>query len=168
MTITGNVKLQLHRQDVRQQRRPPITPPATKKFETFDLTDQPPYTSVTGPPAALSTTKTFTVTGTTTDDIGVVSVTLTLRRRGQRATSRTTAPSAHGYNSFTIRPRRASVPRAPPGRRRSPSPTRAPGRPRPARHDTGGHSSLDTADRTWIVTATRPAPVGLDQLTRAQ
>ena len=57
---------------------------ATKKTETFGLTDQPPNTNVTGPSGSLVKTFTFTVTGTATDDVGVNSIGMTIRDGSNR------------------------------------------------------------------------------------
>jgi len=51
----------------------------TVKFETFGLTDQTPATSITGPPAGVVPTLTFTATGTAQDDVGVESLIFTLQ-----------------------------------------------------------------------------------------
>ena len=44
---------------------------AVKKIESFDMTDQTPNTSISGPNSSIIPTLTFTMTGSATDDIGV-------------------------------------------------------------------------------------------------
>ena len=59
--------------EARTRRRP------IKKFETFDLSDQPPDANVNGPSGSIVASTTFTITGSATDDVGVQSISLTLQ-----------------------------------------------------------------------------------------
>ncbi|MBM9458564.1 PKD domain-containing protein [Nocardioides sp. zg-536] len=75
---------------------------ATKKFETFGLSDQPPNTSISGPSSPVSA-RTFTITGTATDDIGVRSVSFTLRDSNNRYLQADGTVSAT-YSTFRVDP----------------------------------------------------------------
>lgn len=129
---------------------------ATKKFETFGLTDETPGTNVTGPSASVVSTLTFTITGTATDDLGVNSIGLTLRDENNRYLqndgSATTTP-----NTFRITPDVVGA--------LSTSwsyevtvPYEGTWQAQARATDTSGQSDLDTADRTWIVTENGVAP----------
>lgn len=128
---------------------------ASKKYETFGTSDAPPTTSITGPSSPQAQT-TFTITGSASDDIGVNGVSLTLRDTQNRYLQDDGTVS-FTYNSFQITPDvvgattttwtyEVTVPFEDEwwGQVRS--------------SDTGGQSSLDTADRRWIVTTTGQAP----------
>lgn len=128
---------------------------ATKKFETFGMDDRPPTTSVTGPPSPVSA-KTFTITGTATDDVGVNGVSLTLRDSQNRYLQNDGTVSGN-FNTFQIEPDvvgatsttwsyEITVPYEDEWWAQARS------------RDTAGQSSLDTADRRWIVAENGQAP----------
>jgi hypothetical protein len=131
--------------------------PATKKFETFTLDDAPPTVSYTSPASGPVNTQTFTVTGNTADDKGVVSVSMTIRNENNRYLQ-DDGTVATGYNSFRINP---DVPGAlsTTWQREITVPDEGTWKAQVRATDTGGQSSLDTADRTWNVSATAQAPV---------
>jgi hypothetical protein len=54
---------------------------ATANFETFLVDDQPPTTTVTGPPSGLTAATEFTVTGRANDDTEIVSVSYWIRNQ---------------------------------------------------------------------------------------
>ena len=129
----------------------------TKKFETFGLADQPPTTSVTGPSTSIVTTETFTVTGTSADDLGVTGVNMTIRD-SHNEYLQDDGTTSSSYNSIHIVPdvlgatsttwsKEITVPYEDTWRAQARS------------TDTSGQDSADTADRTWIVSSTGQAPV---------
>jgi len=133
---------------------------ATKKFETWGLTDQTPDTRITGPSTggfiSTITTMTFVITGTATDDVGVSSLSLTLRDENNRYLQDDGTVSAI-YNAFRVTPDVVgatdttwSYEITVPYEGRWQAQARA--------VDTSGQSDLDTADRTWIVSESGIAP----------
>ena len=131
--------------------------PATKKFETFTLDDAPPTVSYSLPAAGTVPTKTFTITGSTADDKGVVSLTMTIRNENNRYLQ-DDGTVGTAYNSFQIAP---DVPGATSTtwQKEITVPDEGTWKAQTRANDTGGQSSLDTADRTWLVSATAQAPV---------
>ena len=128
---------------------------ATKKFETFGTADAPPTTSITGPPSPQSQL-TFTITGSATDDKGVNGVSLTLRDSQNRYLQDDGTVSAT-YHTFRADPDvvgatsttwsyEITVPYEDTWWAQARS------------SDTSGQSSLDTADRRWVVAANGQAP----------
>ncbi|MEZ5193574.1 MAG: PKD domain-containing protein [Nocardioides sp.] len=75
---------------------------ATKKFETFSVTDAPPRASITGPTGIVPST-TFTITGTATDDVGVRSIGYVIKN-GSSLFLQDNGTVASTYNSFSILP----------------------------------------------------------------
>lgn len=130
--------------------------PSTKKFETFGTTDQPPDTTVSGPTGSVINTRTFTVTGSATDDVGVTALTFALKDSQNRYLQEDGTASAT-YHSFRITPdvvgglsttwsHEVTVPHED----RWMVQVRA--------TDTAGQGDLDTADRTWLVATNAIAP----------
>ncbi len=129
---------------------------AITKFETFSIADRTPTATITSPTTSVIPVPTFTVTGTATDDFGVNSIGYTLRDANNRYLQDDgTASSA--YNQFRIQPdvvggtsttwsTEITVPYEGQWQIQV-TPT-----------DTSGQSSLDTSDRTWIVSSTGLAP----------
>lgn len=128
---------------------------AIKKFETFSLDDKTPTSSVTGPSSIVPST-TFTVTGTATDDKGVQSIGYTIRDANNRYLQ-DDGSATTSYNQFRIAPdvvgglsttwsTEVTVP------------YEGEWKIQVTPVDTSGQSSLDTSDRTWIVTTTGIAP----------
>ncbi|MBM0125622.1 PKD domain-containing protein [Pimelobacter simplex] len=134
---------------------------ASKKFETFGTDDRTPTTSITGPPSPQSQ-MTFTITGTASDDIGVNGVNFTMRDTQGRYLQDDGTVSAT-YNTFQVTPDvvgatsttwsyEITVPFEDEWWAQARS------------TDTGGQSSLDTADRRWIVTENgQPPTVSITQ-----
>ncbi|MEP7089358.1 MAG: PKD domain-containing protein, partial [Nocardioidaceae bacterium] len=129
----------------------------TKKFETFGLADQPPTTSVTSPVTGIVTTETFTIAGTAKDDFGVTGVNMTLRDSANKYLQDDGTVSST-YNSIHVVPdvvgatsttwsKEVTVPYEDTWRAQVRS------------TDTAGQDSSDTADRSWVVSATGQAPV---------
>lgn len=154
LTIPGNRVLTLRARTVAVNGTNDTTK-ATKKIETFSITDKTPTATITGPSGTLPST-TFTVTGTATDDVGVSSIGYTLRDVNNRYLQDDGTASAT-YNSFRIQPDvvgatsttwsfDVTVPYEGQWSLQV-TPT-----------DTIGQSSLDTVDRSWIVSATGIAP----------
>lgn len=134
---------------------------ASKKFETFGTEDRTPTTSITGPPSPLAQT-TFIITGTASDDFGVNGVSFTMRDTQNRYLQDDGTVSAT-YNTFQVTPDvvgatsttwsyEITVPFEDEWWAQARS------------SDTAGQSSLDTADRRWIVTANgQPPTVSITQ-----
>lgn len=76
--------------------------PATKRFESFGLTDQTPTTSITGP-GGVQTSTSFTVTGTASDDNGVNSISIFFQDEAGRYLQADGSMDAI-YNTFRIQP----------------------------------------------------------------
>lgn len=134
---------------------------ATKKFETFGTDDRPPTTSITGPPSPLRQL-TFTITGSAADDIGVNGVSFTLRDSRDRYLQDDGTVSGT-YHTFRVTPDvvgatsttwsyEVTVPYEDEWWAQARS------------SDTAGQSSLDTADRRWIVSENgQPPTVSITQ-----
>ncbi|MDI1461847.1 PKD domain-containing protein [Catellatospora sp. KI3] len=129
---------------------------AIKKFETFSLDDRTPSASISGPSSPVMTT-TFTVTGTATDDHGVNSLSYTLRDTNTNRYVQDDGSAGATYNSFRITPDVVG------GTNTTWSvevevPYEGSWQMQVVPVDTSGQSSLDTSDRTWIVSTTGIAP----------
>ena len=149
LTVMGNRKLMLRARTVSSTGAADNTK-ATKKTETFGLTDQPPNTDVTGPSASVVKTFTFTVTGTATDDLGVNSIGMTIRDGSNRylqddGTVSSTEQLVPDHAGRGRRDEHHLVARRSPCRREGTWKAQA------RAVDTAGQSDLDTADREWIV-----------------
>ncbi len=78
------------------------TTAASKRFESFGLTDQTPTTNISGP-SGIQTSTTFTITGTASDDLGVNSITVFLQdAAGRYLQNDGTVDDI--YNTFRITP----------------------------------------------------------------
>jgi large repetitive protein len=129
---------------------------ATKKMETFGLTDRPPTTSVTGPSGSVIPTKTFVITGSATDDVGVNSVSLTVRDGENRYLQDDGTVSAT-YNAFRITPDVVGAPSTTWSYEVT-VPTEGTWQVQARATDTAGQGALDTSDRQWLVSSTGIAP----------
>ncbi len=129
---------------------------AIKKFETFGLADAPPTMTYTAPAAGLVNNQTFTIQGTTADDLGVTGISMTLKNSAGRYLQDDGTVDAT-YNSLGITP---DVPNATSTTwsREVTVPAEGTWTAQARAHDTGGNSSLDTADRIWNVSANGQAP----------
>ncbi len=156
VTIPGNVKLLATARTVATNATADPSP-AGKKFETFNLDDAPPTAGFSSPASGPVSTQTFLVTGTTADDKGVVSLTMTVRNENNRYLQ-DNGTVATAYNSFAIAP---DVPGAlnTTWQREITVPDEGLWKAQIRANDTGGQSSLDTSDRNWNVSATAQAPV---------
>lgn len=136
---------------------------AAKKFETFGLSDQPPNTSVTGPGSPVRS-RTFTITGSATDDVGVNGISFTMRD-GQNRYLQDDGTVSGTYHTFQAEPDVVGATSTTwsyeitvPFEDEWLAQARA--------RDTAGQSDLDTADRTWIVTEDgQPPTVSISQPT---
>lgn len=136
---------------------------ASKRYETFGTADQPPNTNVTGPGSPVAAL-TFSITGTATDDVGVNSVSFTLRDSQNRYLQNDGTVSST-YHTFRVDPdvigatsTTWSAEVTVPYEDEWWAQARA--------SDTAGQSDLDTADRRWIVTANgQPPTVSITQPT---
>lgn len=154
LTIPGNVSIRALARTVALNRTNDPTK-ATKKFETFGLTDQTPTTSITGPSGVQNST-TFTVTGTATDDIGVNSIRLTARDAQGRYLQADGGTEA-AYRAFTIQPDVIGA-RAATWSYELTVPYESEWTMQAIAVDTAGQADLRSADRSWIVSSTAIAP----------
>jgi PKD repeat protein len=125
------------------------------KFETFSTTDRTPTASISGPSGVVPST-TFTVNGTASDDIGVQSIGYTVRDANNRYLQDDGSATAT-YNQFSIEPD------VPGGVSTTWSveitvPYEGEWKMQVTPRDTAGQSSLDTIDRTWIVSSSGIEP----------
>jgi large repetitive protein len=154
LTIQGNQNLEVMARTFALNGNSDATKDVNK-FETFSTTDRTPTASVTGPSGVVPST-TFTVTGTASDDVGVQSIGYTIRDANNRYLQDDGSASAT-YNSFSI------APDVPGGVSTTWSvevtvPYEGEWRIQVTPRDTAGQSSLDTIDRTWIVSSTGIEP----------
>ena len=155
LTVTGNVKL-FSRARTYASNGSYDNTKDTKKFETFGLEDAPPSVTISGPASGLLSTRTFKVAGTTTDDRGVVALSMTIRD-GNNRYLQDDGSIGSTYNSFRIVP---DVPGAlsTTWSREVTVPGEGTWKAQVRASDTSGQSSLDTTDRTWNVFENGQAP----------
>ncbi|MET0839852.1 MAG: PKD domain-containing protein [Marmoricola sp.] len=136
--------------------RPEDPTKALKKFETFSLDDAPPTMTYAAPAAGVLNTKTFTVSGSASDDFGVTGLSMTLRDSSGRYLQDDGTADAT-YNAIGIAP---DVPNATSTTwsKEVTVPTEGTWQAQTRARDTKGNSSLDTLDRTWNVTENGQAP----------
>jgi hypothetical protein len=154
LTIAGNLTLQATARTIALNGSQDTSKDANK-FETFSTADKTPTASITGPSGVVPTT-TFLVSGTATDDVGVQSIGYTMRDANNRYLQDDGTVSAI-YNSFTVQP---DVPGAltTTWSTELTVPYEGQWQIQVTPRDTAGQSSLDTIDRTWIVSTTGIAP----------
>jgi large repetitive protein len=156
LTITGNHRFQVQARTTAVSGTTDPTK-ATKKFETFGLSDRTPTTTISSPATSLVTTETFTVAGSAADDVGVTGVSLTIRD-SQNRYLQDDGTAAAGYNALRVAPdvvgatsttwsTEITVPYEDTWKAQARS------------TDTAGQSAVATANRTWIVSSTGQAPV---------
>ncbi len=155
LTVVGNRKLLLRARTVSSTGTADDTK-ATKKTETFGLTDQPPNTNVTGPSGSVIKTFAFTVTGTATDDIGVNSISMTIRDGSNRYLQDDGTVSSTS-NSFRITPDVVGA-KSTTWSKEITVPTEGTWKAQARATDTAGQPDLDTADGEWIVSESGIAP----------
>jgi PKD repeat protein len=155
LTITGNRKLTLRARTVSSTGVADATK-ATKKTETFGLSDQPPNTNVTGPSTTLVKTMTYTVTGTATDDVGVNSIGMTIRDGSNRYLQADGSVSSTGY-TFRFAPDVVGATNTTWSKEIT-VPVEGTWKAQARATDTTGQADLDTADRQWIVSEDGAAP----------
>ena len=154
ITISGNRELQVRARAVASSGTADNTK-AAKKFETFGISDLPPETSVTGP-GSPQNSLTFTITGSASDDVGVNSVSFTMRDTQGRYLQDDGTVSGT-FNTFQVEPDVVgalsttwSYEITVPFEDEWWAQARA--------TDTAGQSDLDTADRRWIVSENGAPP----------
>lgn len=156
VTITNNRSMQLRA--VAYSSTGAADPsPAVKMFETFDLSDQPPGTNVTGPSGSVVASTSFTITGSATDDVGVRSIRLSIEDAATGRYLQDDGTAGNTYNAFGFDPDVVgatsttwSYPVTLPYEGRWIARARA--------TDTKGQSDLDTADREWLVDSSAVPP----------
>ncbi|MBI5089767.1 MAG: PKD domain-containing protein, partial [Actinobacteria bacterium] len=129
---------------------------AIKRIETFGLADETPTTRVSGPSGSVIPTTTFTVTGSATDDLGIQSITFTLRDVQNRYLQNDGSTSTT-YNSFRGAPDVVGAPNATWSYEFT-VPYEGEWTLQAIAVDTSGQSDLRSADRTWIVSDTAVSP----------
>jgi PKD repeat protein len=154
LTIQGNQNLEVMARTFALNGNSDATKDVNK-FETFSITDRTPTASITGPSSPVPST-TFTVTGTASDDVGVQSIGYTVRDANNRYLQDDGSALAT-YNQFTIAPDVVG------GLSTTWSvevtvPYEGEWRIQVTPRDTAGQSSLDTIDRSWIVSTTGIEP----------
>ncbi len=155
VTITGNRKMQVLARTVAVNGSNDPTK-ATKKFETFGLSDQTPATAISLPASGVVPTTTFTVTGTATDDVGINSLTFTLRDAQNRYLQDDGTASAT-YNAFRGTPDVVGATSAT-WRIEVTVPYEGEWTMQATAVDTAGQPDIRSADRTWLVSANAIAP----------
>ncbi len=155
LTIVGNRKLLLRARTVSSTGSVDPTK-AAKKTETFGFTDQPPNTDVTGPSSTLVKSKTFTVTGTATDDVGVNSIGLTILDAHNQYLQADGSVDSTGH-TFRIAPDVVGATNTTWSKEIT-VPVEGTWKARARATDTNGVSDLDTGDRSWIVSEDGAAP----------
>jgi PKD repeat protein len=154
LTVLGNRELEVRARTVAGNGTQDNTK-AVKKFESFGLADQPPDTTVSGPPSPVLN-RTFTILGSATDDIGVNSVSFTLRdTQGRYLQEDGTVAST--YNTFRVTPDVVGA-LSTTWSHEVTVPFEDEWWAQARASDTSGQSDLDTADRRWIVTENGVAP----------
>jgi large repetitive protein len=154
LTIQGNQNLEVMARTFALNGNSDATKDVNK-FETFSTTDRTPTASIIGPSSPVPST-TFTVTGTASDDVGVQSIGYTIRDANNRYLQDDGSALAT-YNQFTIAPDVVG------GLSTTWSvevtvPYEGEWRIQVTPRDTAGQSSLDTIDRSWIVSTTGIEP----------
>lgn len=155
LNIAGNHRLQVLARTVAVNGSSDATK-AAKKFETFGLSDQTPATSVSSPPSGVIPTTTFVVIGTATDDVGVNSLTFTLRDEQNRYLQ-DDGTADIGFNSFRGFPDVIGATAATWSYEFT-VPYEGKWTMQATAVDTAGQSDLRSGDRTWIVSATAITP----------
>ncbi len=155
LTITGNRALRIQARTVAVNGSSDATK-ASKKIETFGTADKTPTASISGPTLSPLPSRTFTVNGTAADDVGVSSLSYTMRDANGRYLQDDGSASAT-YNAFRLTPDVVGA--------TSTTwsfdvtvPTEGEWLLQLRATDTAGQSSLDTVDRRWIVSSTGIAP----------
>ena len=155
LTITGNREMELRARTFSNSGSQDPSP-AIKKFETFDFSDQPPDANVNGPGGIVASTA-FTIQGSATDDVGVQSISFTLQDESNDRYLQDDGSVATNSNSFNVEPDVVGA--------TSTTwsydvvvPYEGEWTIRARATDTAGQSSLDTADRTWLVDSNAIAP----------
>lgn len=154
LTVTGNRAITVQARTVGVDRTNDPTK-AIKKFETFGLSDLTPSTSVSGP-SGVQSSLTFTVNGTASDDLGVTNIRFTVRDAAGRYLQEDGSTDG-AYNSFSVRPDVIGA-LSTTWSYDLTLPYESEWTMQAFAVDTAGQSSLDSANRTWIVSANAVEP----------
>lgn len=155
LTITGNRQMRVFARTFGQNGSSDSTK-ASKRFESFGLTDQPPTTGIRLPAAGVVPTLTFTVTGTGNDDVGVNSMIYAFRDQQNRYLQDDGTASAE-YNTFRGLPDVVGATQATWSYEVT-LPYEGTWTMQAYAVDTIGQADLRSADRDWIVSATAIPP----------
>jgi PKD repeat protein len=155
LTIPGNHRIQAWARTVAVNGSNDASK-ASKKFETFGLADATPTTSITGPSGSVIPSRTFTLIGTATDDVGVNAVTLTIRD-GQNRYLQNDGTTDTTYNSFRTTPDVVGAMSATWSYEVT-VPYEGEWKVQAIAIDTAGQADLRSSDDTWIVSDTAVAP----------
>ena len=155
LTIAGNRALKLQAKTFAVNGSSDATK-AVKKIETFSTSDKTPTASISSPGFGTVPSTTFTIGGTATDDLGVQSLSYTLRDANGRYLQDDGTTSAT-YNAFRLAPDVVGAPSTTWSTEVT-VPYEGQWKLQVTPSDTSGQSSLDTIDRTFIVSSTGIAP----------
>ena len=128
---------------------------ASKKIETFGLSDATPNTRITGP-FGIQPTLTFTVTGTADDDLGVTAILIAVRDVQDRYIQDDGSVGPN-YNTVRIDPDVVGATNATWSYELT-VPYESEWTMQAIAVDTSGQSDLRSADRTWVVNESALAP----------
>jgi PKD repeat protein len=156
LTITGNRLLQIWARTFANNGSNDPTK-ASKKFETFGLSDLTPTTSITGPAGSIIPTLTFTTTGTAQDDVGVNSITMTMRDASNNRYLQDDGTVDAAYNTFRTVPDVVGAPNATWSYEFT-VPYEGQWEMQAIAVDTAGQSDLRSANRTWLVSSNAIEP----------
>ncbi len=156
LTISGNRQLELRARTFGTSGSQDPTPD-TKRIETFDLSDQPPNTNVSGPSGSIVASTTFTITGSATDDVGVQSITLSLQDESNNRYLQDDGSVGTAFNTFNFEPDVVGATNTTWSWDVT-VPYEGEWTVRARSTDTEGQSDLDTADRTWLVDTNAVSP----------
>ncbi len=156
LTIVGNRVLKLQAKTFAVDGSNDATK-AVKHVETFSTADKAPTASISAPSSSAAVpSTTFTVSGTATDDFGVSSLGWTMRDANNRYLQ-DDGSAGPSYHSFRLTPDVVGA-ASTTWSFEVTVPSEGQWQLQVTPTDTSGQSSLDTIDRTWIVSSTGIAP----------
>ena len=155
LTVSGNRRIMLRAQTFGTNGSSDSSM-AIKRIETFGLADATPTTNVTGPNGSVIPTTTFTVTGTAQDDVGVNSISWSIRDAQFRYLQDDGSTSTT-FNTFRVLPDVIGATSATWSAEVT-VPYEASWTFQATAVDTAGQSDLRSAAVTWIVSATAVPP----------
>jgi PKD repeat protein len=155
LTISGNRRIQLWAKTYGLNNTSDSSK-ASKKIETFGLVDDTPTTNISSPSGSVIPTTTFTVIGTASDDVGVNSITFSLRDAQNRYLQDDGTVDTV-YNTFRGEPDVIGATSATWSYEFT-VPFEGEWTMQAIAVDTAGQSDIRSADRGWLVSSTAVAP----------